>query len=270
MEELINALAGIKGVMAVGLGGSRGMNLANPQSDYDFVIFRLGGSPVAPALIVDAISPLVDADSIIDTAGFVRARIKGVKFDVFQKDMYLIEREISAAREGKFNWTIRPLFPHGDLSTCQISHVVHLEICAEQNGLLSQLKQLARPYPLLLLHSMINTFLTQSSNTAIHASKITNSDERQQLMALCSTFFFYANLLIFAFNKQYPVLEKGARQLIAGLPLQPQNYAERITRTFQATLDGHAEVVAADLMAMQAELQDLSTQTFATLKTVST
>jgi len=270
MQEFKNALFGINRVTALGLGGSRGLGIADANSDYDFVLFRNGGEPIAPKLIVDTIKPFAEEGSIKDEAGFVRLQLNGNKIDIFQKDLFLVENEINLAKAGKFHWSMRQLFPHGDLSTCQISHITNLELCAEKNQSISNLKKLAEPFPLLLMNSLINIFMTQASITLIHASKIKKTRDFQPLIALCSAFFFYAGIVIFAANKTYPILEKGANELISKLAKHPENYDHRIQKIFQACLDGNIEFVIAELTNIKNELQIIINDTFANLKTVKT
>ncbi len=268
MQEFKNALFAIDRVAGLGLGGSRGLGIADANSDYDFVLYRNGGEPIGPKLIVDTITRFAEAGSIKDEAGFVRLQLDGKKIDIFQKDLLLVENEINLAKTGKFHWSIRQLFPHGDLSTCQISHITHLELCAEKNQCISNLRKLADPFPLLLMHSLIKTFMTQASITLIHASKIKKARDFQPLIALCSAFFFHANIVIFAANKTYPVLERGANELISKLPKHPENYNQRMLSIFQACLNGNLELAISDLHNIKNELQIIINDTFANLKTI--
>ena len=258
MQELIKALSAIDGIVAVGLGGSRGLGLADENSDYDFVLFRNSGDRIGGQIIVDAIKPYADAANIRTHSSFVMAQAMGKKIEIFQHDLSLIEREISTAREGKFRWSIRPLFPHGSISTGLISHIIHLELCFEQGGCVSKLRRLAQPFPDSLMRSLINVFLRQAGITVTHASKIKKAADLQYLIALCSGFVFYANVVIFSINRQYPVIERGGAKLIFDLPLRPKNYERRITMLFQASSKGDVRLVIAELAAMLAELRTLA------------
>lgn len=269
MQDLIHALSSIKGVVAVGLGGSRGLGIANEDSDYDFVLFRDGGELLAAPTLVNAIKPFTGSEKIQDDAGFVRAQISGKKVDLFQKDLDLIEQELYLAKSGKFRWSIRQLFPHGDLSTCLISHIMYLDLCYEKSQCLSKLRKLAEPFPFLLMNSLINTFLTQSSITLIHARKIKKADDSQYLIALCSAFVFFSNIIIFTINKRYPVLEKGGSKIINGFSQQPNNYEQRISNIFKASVDGNLKIAISELSDLQEELSALATKCFSALKTVS-
>ncbi|MBV2235719.1 MAG: hypothetical protein KUL75_09265, partial [Sterolibacterium sp.] len=200
---------------------------------------------------------------ISNEAGFVSARIAGRKVEIFQKDLSLIEREIQSARQGKFRWYIRQLFPHGDLSTCLIAHLMHLEICHERAQCLDRLRQLALPFPPPLMRSLAKTFLTQTSITLIHTRKIRRAEDVQNLIALCSAFVFFSNIVLFAINRRYPLLEKGGNKLIQGFALRPEHYEQRVAALFKAAADNAPQTAAAEMAGLQQELSKLAQQALA-------
>lgn len=266
MQKLTEALSLINGVVAVGLGGSRGLCIADENSDYDFVLFRNGGQQLAAKLIVDTLRQFVDPATIQVQAGFVTAQVAGKKIEIFQKDLTLVAREIAMAREGRFRWSVRPLFPHGDLSTGLISHIIYLELCSEMDGAVSNLRKLAEPLPDLLMRSLITTFMRQAAITVTHAKKIRKEGDFQHLFALCSAFAFYANLVMFAMNRMYPVIERGGAKLMLGFRLRPENYEQRISAVFQASCKGDLKHVFVELTAMLEELRSLANTVLSGLK----
>jgi len=258
MQEFIKALSSINGVVAVGLGGSRGLRIADENSDYDFVLCRSSGDLLPAPLIVDTIKQFTDSANIRVDAGFVVAQVAGKKIEIFQKDLSSVSREIIMAKEGNFRWSIRPLFPHGDLSTGQISHIIYLELCSEKDESVSKLRRLAEPFPHLLMSSLTNYFLTQATITVMHANKIRKAIDMQYLFALCSGFVFHANIIIFSINRMYPVLERGGSRLILGLPIRPKNYEQRISALSQASCKGDLSFVSRELSAILEELRSLA------------
>jgi len=239
MDDLARALAAIGGVAAVGLGGSRGLGIADESSDYDFVIFRDGGEPVDAEAIGAAIKPFVDQADLQASGNFVQAQVQGRKIEVFQNDLALIAREIGMAQAGKFRWTIHPLLPHGDLSTRSISHLVFTEIRHENNSVIRTLRAKALPFPFPLKNSLVRYFIRQSSYLMTHAGKVRKVEDVQNLLALISGFVYCLNIVIFSMNDMYPVLEKGAARLIPALDYCPQDYPLMVRGMFQAALDGN-------------------------------
>ena len=260
MQELGKALSLLEGVAAVGLGGSRGLGMADENSDYDFVLFRCGGKLISTPRIVEAIEQFTERKNIHVVAGLVSAKVEGKKVEVFHKDLNLIENEISLARNGQFRRTIRQLFPHGDISTAVISHVINLELCSEKEECVTRLRKLAEPYPDLLRVAMIKAFMSEVAITAIHAVKIKKATDAQNLFALCSGVFYFANIVIFALNRKYPVLEKGGTRLILDLPLRPQDYEQRIKDVFQAICTWDLAQVSSCLNALKDDLEALVTE----------
>lgn len=247
MQKIIESLSAISGVVAVGLGGSRGLQIAHANSDYDLVLFRHGGEPLASAAISEA---LVVANSSTSVC----------TIEVFQKDLNLVAKEIDLAKKGKFHWATRQLFPHGDLSTNQISHIVYLEILAEKQSVLTNLKNLALPLPELLMQNLVDFFFKQASITLTHASKINKTIDFQYLIALISAFIFYVNIVTFALNGKYPIIEKGGARLIFSLPLGIQYYEQRIAVLFQVACHRNYAFALSEMNAMLQELKALVKQ----------
>jgi len=260
MDELIHALGRLDGVVGVGIGGSRGLRIASELSDFDLVLFRSGGERVAAREILDTLRACTGVSELRDPAGFVSGSLGPHRFEIFQKDLLTIEREIEQARKGAFTWSIRQLFPHGDLSTGLISHVVHLIVCSDPEGQLERLRAAARPFPAALRAALVDTFMQQADITVTHAAKISRRLDLQYLVGLCSGFVFFANILIFAVNGVYPVLEKGGSLLIARLPQRPADYEKRIAQLFVSAAAGDYPAAAAMLDALFRELRFLAVE----------
>ena len=245
MKKLIVALSSIPGVVGVGLGGSRGLGIADKNSDYDFVLFRNGGNPINSSQILETVQK--HKESSADSH----------KIEVFEKDLDQVAKEIEFAKQGKFIWSTRQLFPHGDLSTNQISHIMYLLLCAERDHSITRLRQLAEPFPDKLQHGLVKFFLSQAKITLIHATKIRREEDLQYLISLCSSFVFFTNIVLFALNKRYPVIEKGGASLVFRLPLTIHNYQPRIPLLFTHTSNGNYGLVVTELSALFEELKAL-------------
>lgn len=255
MEDLARALAAIDGVMAVGLGGSRGLGIADEHSDYDFVLFRDGGEPVDAGRIGAAIKPFVDRADLQVSGNFVQTQVQGRKLEVFQNDLAVIAREIGMAQAGKFRWTVHPLLPHGDLSTRSISHLVFTDICHENNSVIRTLRAKALPFPFPLKNSLVRHFIRQSSYLMTHAGKVRKAEDVQNLIALISGFVYFVNIVIFSLNDMYPVLEKGAARLIPTLAYCPKDYESMVRGLFQAALDGDLKSINRVMAGVIGELE---------------
>lgn len=247
MQESTNsvaeALSRIDGVVAVGLGGSRGLGLSDQNSDFDFILFRETSDPISGQSIEAAIKHLSAQKECRASGNFIQAEISGRKIEVFQKDLSVVRHELRMAKEGKFRWTAHPLYPHGDLSTRQLAHLVSTQICSEVGAVISRLQEQALPLPSALKSALLRFFLKQASYSRTHAGKITKKDDLQNLMALVSGFIYFVNIAIFSLNDMYPILEKGGARIIATLPDRPKDYELVVEKLFRAGLEGNVDLL---------------------------
>lgn len=258
LENLVEALAGIEGVCGLGLGGSRSRGLANATSDYDLVLYREGGDPIAAAAIGKALSPLAEQIIYPKRGNFIQAEVAGDKMEVFQTDLSLVSREVDMAIQGKFRWFVRPLFPHGDLSTRQLTHLVTNFILQEHGGVVSALKARALPFPKPLKNSLLRFFLEQASYSVIHAGKVRSSGDLHYLMSQVSAFIYSVNIVIFAINDSYPTIEKGGERLLLGLPKLPAGYAELSRVLFSSVLANDMLALTSRMKSVLGELEQMA------------
>jgi Nucleotidyltransferase domain len=105
-------LAGLPGVAAVTLGGSRAEGTHRPDSDWDFSIYYRGRFD--PQTLCDIGWP----GEVFEVGGWGKGvfnggawlMIDGRKSDVHYRDLDVVDREIAAARDGQFD--IEPLSFH--------------------------------------------------------------------------------------------------------------------------------------------------------------
>jgi hypothetical protein len=257
IEEAISALYGIDGVVAIGIGGSRGLGMASAESDFDLVLFRNEGKPIDAGVVAEALRPYVGDSAISTAAGLVQSVVGTRRLEVFQKDLRHIKNEIELARAGKFRWILKSLFPHGWLSTTLISHLIHLEVCRDRDAALAQCRDLATPMPAALVLALIKTFMTQASITLTHARKIHRHEDLQHLVSLASGFVFYLNIVLFALNRQYPVLEKGGTRLIESFRRKPEDYGSRVERLLVEAATFKTDAVIGEMTRLMGEVRQI-------------
>ena len=105
-------LAGLPGVEAVTLGGSRAEGTHRPDSDWDFSIYYRG------RLDPQALRDIGWPGEVFEVGGWGKGvfnggawlEIDGRKTDVHYRDLDVVEREIAASRDGQFD--IEPLSFH--------------------------------------------------------------------------------------------------------------------------------------------------------------
>lgn len=251
------ALASIDEVKAVCLGGSRGLGIANTNSDYDYVIFHRGEKRVTASKISEVISPILDEAEFLDTGDLKFGTIKNSKIEIFHKSIDLIENEIKRAKEGKFNISIRPLYPHGFISSSILSHVAYLEICNEKNDCITNFKKMITPIPEILKRSLIKYFHNQAAISIVHLKKINKPSENFYAATICSAYFFYLNVVILAKNNIYPLIEKSGSDLVYTKCSGPNNYKARVDDTFLSISQSNYKKVIEQIESIQNEVTKL-------------
>ena len=112
VQHVAGRLAGLPGVQAVTLGGSRGQGTHRPDSDWDFAIYYRGGFD--PQVLRD----VGWTGQVFEVGGWgggvfnggAWLRIDGRRTDVHYRDLDSIEHELAESRAGRFD--IEPLMFH--------------------------------------------------------------------------------------------------------------------------------------------------------------
>lgn len=112
VQDLVDQVAGLPGVEAVALGGSRARGTARPDSDWDLgVYYRAGFDPAdVRALGYDG--------TVVDIGGWgggvfnggAWLSVAGLPVDLLWRDLDVVEHEIAEAGAGR--WRVEPLMFH--------------------------------------------------------------------------------------------------------------------------------------------------------------
>ncbi|MBB5152710.1 nucleotidyltransferase domain-containing protein [Saccharopolyspora phatthalungensis] len=110
--RVADRLAGLPGVRAVSLGGSRAQGTHRTDSDWDFAIYYRG--PFEPQDLRDIgwpgeVSELGGWGGGVFNGG-AWLRIEGRHVDIHYRDLDVVEHELAEARAGRFEW--QPLMFH--------------------------------------------------------------------------------------------------------------------------------------------------------------
>lgn len=240
IQTIIKSLSDIPRVQFIGLGGSRGLGLESPESDYDVVIFREDGDVIDHELILNVLRPFINLDRYKHYRGFIETEIDGkYKLEIFQKRVQDVKNELVNMNKGAFRMIHPKLMPFGSISTIIISHIVYFKICEDKFGVYKKLIESALPMSLLLKKTLLSYFSSQLDIILIHANKIKSQQDCQYFLALMSHAVYCINILIFASNDRYPILERGGSQyIVKHLKNIPKDYESLITRGMQLGASG--------------------------------
>jgi Nucleotidyltransferase domain len=111
-EQAADQLAGLPGVLAVTLGGSRAVGTANPDSDWDFAVYYRGslGAGAAEKFDPDSLRLLGWPGQIFPIGGWGGGVFNGGawltvgdrRVDVHYRDLDDVEHQIAEAQAGRF------------------------------------------------------------------------------------------------------------------------------------------------------------------------
>lgn len=111
VQRVADQLAGLPGVRAVALGGSRGRGTHRPDSDWDFALYYRGGFDAGNLRATGWSGEVFDPGAwgpLFDGGAWLRIDERPV--DVHYRDLDVVERQLAEARAGRFEW--QPLTFH--------------------------------------------------------------------------------------------------------------------------------------------------------------
>lgn len=247
ISSVAAALSGVPGVTAVAVGGSRAIGTADAGSDYDIIAFESRLGTINKEQLNAAAARIAGPGIVTSPNGnLVNLTVSGHKVEILVRSLDVIAAEIEAARQGVFKRTLHPLHPIGYLTTIIISYVVYALPVRDPEHALRNLVQRATPYPEILRSRMIATFRTEAEFALIHASKVRSPLDLPYLTALYAQAIACWQLMLFAINRRYPVIDKGGMRLVMGMPQHPQNFQFRTMKILR-------DIAGEDLQAARTE-----------------
>lgn len=227
-DDIVRALSHVDGIAAIALGGSRAIGTATANSDYDIAVFENNDGDIKPEDVRQAIKTIADGPiKMTDKLALAEFTIHGQAVELFFRRFSLIACEIENAKTGKFSKALHVLHPHGYLSTALISYITYARPLWDPHHQLDQLISQTRPYPDALRQTMLQSHRVDAALMLKHAAKVRGVDELPYLCGLYSRIISCWTLSLFAINRHYPVIDKGAQRLIMSFPLHPDKFHGR-------------------------------------------
>lgn len=257
-EIVVNAVSKVPGVVSIALGGSRSLGFATPNSDFDIAVFERLKDDIKPADLRTATESIAEGKvKMTSDLALAEFSVQGRNVELFFRRTTTIAKEIEDAKAGKFRRWQHVLHPYGFLSTVQIGFATYARPLWDPEGDLATLVNAATPYPEALREQMLKTFKAEAALALIHAGKVKHPDELPYLAALYSRAVFCWSLLLFAINRQYPVIDKGAQRLIMSFPVHPEHFHGRTIKLFRDSAAGNLEQARIDAAALHKEVISL-------------
>jgi predicted nucleotidyltransferase len=220
LERVIRQVAGVRGIAAVVLGGSRARGTADQHSDIDLGIYYDSRRPFRISDLERAARALDDRGSVGLVTGFGEwgpgvngggwLLVGGKHVDFLYRDLVAVRRSIDDCRAGRVT------------SICQLGHPMgfHSQIyagevncCAplhDPHAVLRRLKRLVAVYPKAMRRAMVQKHFFDATFELAVAGK---PAERGDVAYVAGSLFHAAGfmtMVLYALNRQWLINEKGA------------------------------------------------------------
>jgi hypothetical protein len=251
--RLVRACAGVPGVRAIVLGGSRARGEAGPRSDYDIGLYyeadhqidtgRLAKAALLlPGLSSSSVAAIGEWGPWIDGGAWLT--IDGGHVDLLYHCIDKVRGVIEACHTGRIEWVYQPGHPHAFVSAIYMGEVALARVLWDPDQVLAPLKRQCTPYPPELAEALIRSFLWEAKFAVENALHGRGRDD-PAYVAGCS-FRAVACLCqsLFALNGVYLLNEKGATQAVDKLPRHPAGFAARVRQAVAAGAAGLPELMA--------------------------
>lgn len=271
LGKLVAALAPVRGVAAIALGGSRARGTATASSDYDIGLYYGRDQPIdvealgRVATVLDdrgagaSVTALGGWGPWIDGGGWLL--VQGIHVDLLYRNLDRVAAAIDDAHAGKVESYYQPGHPHAFLPTIYMGEVACARILHDPRGDLARLEARTAPYPEPLARALRTRFEWEATFAIENARK---SLDRGDVSYLAGCVFRSIACLcqtLFALNGVYLLNEKGAVAAVDGFARRPHDFANRVAALF-AELGRGAHAAALDqldaLIADATELWSLS------------
>lgn len=262
LNRLVQSLADVPGIAAIVLGGSRAIDTATADSDYDIGLYIEPHAPLDVAVLRSVASALDDrclASLVtergawgpwIDGGGWLQ--VDGQQVDLLYRDLGKVRDVITEAREGRFSTHYQPGHPHAFLSTIYMGEVALCWPLLDSAGTVAGLKAEATPFPKLLRESLVSFFSWEAGFSLDNGRKTQKRADPGYAAGCAFRAVAAMTQVLFALNGVYCINEKGAVARASRLPTVPDRFEGRVADVF-ARIGANDTVGGFDVLASMIE-----------------
>ena len=264
---IVARLAGIEGVVAVSLGGSRALGYHRPDSDIDLGIYYRDASPFAIADIAALARSLNDTPDPVVTDfyrwgpwvnGGAWLTVKGRRLDFLYRSLDRIEQVIDGCRAGRIESDFYQQPPYGFHSYVYLGETAACIPLHDPAGILPALKARLEPYPPALKQAIVNRFLWAAEFDLPQTAALASHGDAYAAAGCFTRVAASLVQALYALNERYFLNDKHALRDIASFPLKPPDAAVGLEAILSCP-----GVTSQDLTASASRLQAFLDQTMA-------
>lgn len=267
LSHIVERLAGVPGVLAIALGGSRARGWQSANSDYDIGLYYRASAPI-DLVLLDAVAAALDDEkrrglmspfggwgAWVDGGAWLK--IEGRPVDLLYRDLDRVDAAIEAALRGEFETAYHVGHPHAFLSTIYAGEVAICRPLHDPQTLLVARKAKLVPYPAALKRALVRRSLDEAGFTLLIAKK---GAARGDAVYVSGCAFRIAACLcqaIFALNGEWMINEKGAAARAGAFALAPAGFAVRLN-AISGALGGSLDTLQLSLESLEELLAETS------------
>lgn len=264
LSEMIRALAPIKGIKAIALGGSYALGNSTASSDIDPGIYYSEQVPPKNeelrnlAMQFDSSTQFVITDFYewglwVNGGGWLNTQVGRV--DWLYRNLDQVNRVISDAKQGRFTWDFRQQPPYGFFSVMYLADLQNNVILYDPQGVLFRLKEETKDYPEELRRAIVQEHLWSIEFSYIHATKLVQRGCIYGTVGCMTRIIAELTQVLYALNRVYFATEKGALQVIDSFPIKPAHYSNRINALLSSP--GRGETLIISLKKLHELIQEV-------------
>jgi Nucleotidyltransferase domain len=243
LKRLTDTLAGVPGVRAVVLGGSRARGTASERSDYDIGLYYGAGMPLDIVALRVAVATLDDrstAAEITEIGGWGPwingggwLTIGGTQVDLLFRDLTRVRAVVDECRTGQVGCYFQAGHPHGFVTAIYAGEVAVCVPLADSYGDIAKLKALTTPYPDALRQALTKKFIWEAQFALDNARHGRAGDDVNYVNGCCFRAIASLCQVLCADNGEYLLNEKGAVAFVERLARRPKDFATRVETIYR-------------------------------------
>jgi hypothetical protein len=267
LTRITPVLAGVPGVAAVVLGGSRARGTSTATSDYDLGIYFHRERPLDTAALLAAVTPLVDEPAAAAVTAIGEwgpwivgggwLRIAKTKVDILYREIEAVNATISDSADGRVSMHYQPGHPHGFCSAHWMGEVALCRALHDPDRAIADLKARTQPYPAALARALIDKFLWEVGFSIENARLGAARGDATQVAGCAYRALCCAGQVLFALNGRYLINEKAALEEAQGFALTLTDLPRRVDSVWGAIGRGDFEPALQTLQHLDAGLRAL-------------
>ncbi|WP_375784488.1 nucleotidyltransferase domain-containing protein [Bradyrhizobium sp. Pha-3] len=269
LARIIPVLAGVPGVAAIVLGGSRARGTAHGASDTDLGLYYRDSAALDIDRLRAAATELVDdptADHVTPVGewgpwivGGAWLAIGGHKVDLLYRSIDQVADVIDACRNGEISMHYQPGHPHGFCSAIWMGEVALCRVLHDPDRLVAALKARTAPYPPALRDALVRRFQWEILFAIENAELALPRGDSTHFAGCAYRALACVAQVLFALNGQYLINEKGALAQAANFRVTIRGLAGRVAEVWRQIGAGQHAAALQTLREVESDIRAVCT-----------